>query len=116
MSFWHKCKTREPTRRRVSSNVGNFKKERRLTRNKKKRNLIGFSPEATAANAVHLCSHWRDLGMVELLHLGSRDLSRAKIYGHKFKKIYMDGKRIENIIGLSIFRLLISQQRDLLTV
>ena len=54
--------------------------------------------------------------MVELLHLGSRDLSRAKIYGHKFKKIYMDGKRIENIIGLSIFRLLISQQRDLLTV
>ena len=54
--------------------------------------------------------------MVELLHPGSRDLSHAKIYGHKFKKIYIDGKRIENIIGLSILRLLISQQRDLLTV
>ena len=53
--------------------------------------------------------------MVELLHMGSRDLSRTKIYGHKFKK-YIDGKRIENIIGLSILRLLISQQRDLLTV
>ena len=31
-------------------------------------------------------------------------------------KKYIDGKKIENIIGLSIFRLLISQQRDLLTV
>ena len=107
MRLGRKCKTREPIRRRVSSNVGNFKKERRLTRNKKNGNLIRFSPEATTANAVHLCSHWRDLGMVELLHL-----SLAEIYGHNFKKIYIDGKRIENIIGLSIFRLLISQQRD----
>ena len=31
-------------------------------------------------------------------------------------KKYIDGKRIENIIGLSILRLLISQQRDSLTV
>ena len=54
--------------------------------------------------------------MVELLHLGSHDLSHAKIYGQKFKKKYIDGKRIENIIGLSILRLLISQQRDSLTV
>ena len=38
--------------------------------------------------------------MVEVLHLGSRDLSRAKIYGHKFKNKNIDGKRIENIIGL----------------
>ena len=42
--------------------------------------------------------------MVELLHPGSRDLSRAKIYGQKFKKKYVDGKRIENIIGLSILK------------
>ena len=54
--------------------------------------------------------------MVELLHMGSRDRSHAKMYGQKFKKIYIDGKRIENIIGLSILRLLISQQRDSLTV
>ena len=89
MRSGRKCKAREPIRRRVSSNVGNFKKERRLTRNKKKRNLIGLSPEETAGNAVHLCSHWRDPEMVELLHLRSRDLSHAKIYGHKFKKIYI---------------------------
>ena len=43
--------------------------------------------------------------MVELLHMGSRDRSHAKMYGQKFKKIYIDGKRIENIIGLSILRL-----------
>ena len=115
MSFWHKCKTREPIpscfiKRRQ------FQKRTALNEKLKKRNLIGFSPEETVANAVHLCSHWRDLGMVELLHLGSRDLSHAKIYGHKFKKIYIDGKRIENIIGLSILRLLISQKRDSLTV
>ena len=36
MRLGRKCKTREPIRRRVSSNVGNFKKERRLTRNKKR--------------------------------------------------------------------------------